>query len=131
MVYFQGVDCGQTWMFFGCRDPAVDLIYASELSAFLEDGTLSHLCLCFSKQMCSEGGPPKALLNTVLREKACFPKSCSYVQHCLLSEECRSDLVADLEKMKLEEKQSDIGHPQQLAHLVIECGAHVRVSLCS
>ncbi|XP_053570489.1 methionine synthase reductase isoform X2 [Bombina bombina] len=40
---------GETWLFFGCRNRDKDYIFRQELSCFLENGTLSHLKVCFSR----------------------------------------------------------------------------------
>jgi sulfite reductase (NADPH) flavoprotein alpha-component len=40
---------GRTWLFFGDRRAQYDYLYRDELSAFLDDGTLSRLDTCFSR----------------------------------------------------------------------------------
>ncbi|XP_026793740.3 methionine synthase reductase [Pangasianodon hypophthalmus] len=60
---------GETWLFFGCRHQDRDFIFREELERFVENGTLSHLKVCFSRaEMDRNGSEPK-------------PK---YVQHALL-----------------------------------------------
>ncbi|NXG51706.1 MTRR reductase, partial [Psilopogon haemacephalus] len=39
---------GETWMFFGCRHQDQDYLF-KQLRCFLENGTLSHLKVCFSR----------------------------------------------------------------------------------
>nr|XP_060630046.1 methionine synthase reductase [Anolis sagrei ordinatus] len=40
---------GETWLFFGCRHKARDYLFEDELKLFVEDGTLTHLNVCFSR----------------------------------------------------------------------------------
>jgi sulfite reductase (NADPH) flavoprotein alpha-component len=40
---------GRTWLFFGDRRAHCDYLYREELAAFLDDGTLSRLDACFSR----------------------------------------------------------------------------------
>ncbi|XP_053344355.1 methionine synthase reductase [Clarias gariepinus] len=39
----------ETWLFFGCRHKDKDFIFKDELERFVENGTLSHLKVCFSR----------------------------------------------------------------------------------
>ncbi|XP_060755980.1 methionine synthase reductase [Neoarius graeffei] len=60
---------GETWLFFGCRHKDRDFIFREELEKYVENGTLSHLKVCFSRAELDKNGlEPK-------------PK---YVQHALL-----------------------------------------------
>nr|XP_002741834.2 PREDICTED: methionine synthase reductase-like [Saccoglossus kowalevskii] len=40
---------GQTWLLFGCRHRNKDHIFRTDLSEFVDNGTLSRLCVCFSR----------------------------------------------------------------------------------
>ncbi|XP_040441407.1 methionine synthase reductase [Falco naumanni] len=40
---------GETWLFFGCRHQDRDYLFKDELRCFLENGTLTHLKVCFSR----------------------------------------------------------------------------------
>ncbi|XP_065485524.1 methionine synthase reductase [Caloenas nicobarica] len=40
---------GETWLFFGCRHRDRDYLFKDELRCFLENGTLTHLKVCFSR----------------------------------------------------------------------------------
>ncbi|XP_053099774.1 methionine synthase reductase isoform X2 [Hemicordylus capensis] len=40
---------GETWLFFGCRHKAKDYLFQDELRCFVENGTLTHLKVCFSR----------------------------------------------------------------------------------
>ncbi|GAA6099047.1 methionine synthase reductase [Tachysurus ichikawai] len=40
---------GETWLFFGCRHKDRDFIFREELEKFVENGTLNHLKVCFSR----------------------------------------------------------------------------------
>ncbi|RXM98602.1 Methionine synthase reductase [Acipenser ruthenus] len=40
---------GETWLFFGCRHKDKDFLFRDELRHFLENGTLTHLKVCFSR----------------------------------------------------------------------------------
>ncbi|XP_075442295.1 methionine synthase reductase isoform X2 [Ascaphus truei] len=52
---------GDTWLFFGCRNHDKDYLFREELSNFVENGTLTHLKVCFSRDSPSsaEEMPPK------------------------------------------------------------------------
>ncbi|NWV01780.1 MTRR reductase, partial [Upupa epops] len=58
---------GETWLFFGCRHQDRDYFFKEELASFVENGTLTHLKVCFSRD-CStaEVAPPK-YVQDVLR----------------------------------------------------------------
>uniref|UniRef100_A0A8B9JI88 Methionine synthase reductase n=1 Tax=Astyanax mexicanus TaxID=7994 RepID=A0A8B9JI88_ASTMX len=60
---------GETWLFFGCRHKDRDFIFREELERFVENETLSHLKVCFSRDE-QDGNDPE-------------PKP-RYVQHQLL-----------------------------------------------
>ncbi|KAJ7338354.1 hypothetical protein JRQ81_011345 [Phrynocephalus forsythii] len=40
---------GETWLFFGCRHKERDYLFQDELRHFVENGTLTHLKVCFSR----------------------------------------------------------------------------------
>ncbi|KAM4689465.1 methionine synthase reductase isoform 2-T4 [Discoglossus pictus] len=40
---------GETWLFFGCRNQDKDYLFRKELSCFVENGVLTHLKVCFSR----------------------------------------------------------------------------------
>ncbi|CAG5118819.1 unnamed protein product [Candidula unifasciata] len=40
---------GATWLFFGCRNKDKDFIFREEMHQFKANGTLSHLCVAFSR----------------------------------------------------------------------------------
>ncbi|CAK1555251.1 unnamed protein product [Leptosia nina] len=48
------LDIGFSWLFVGCRNPALDFIYDKELGEFLKDGVLSKLSTAFSKSDVTE-----------------------------------------------------------------------------
>ncbi|KAM6455058.1 methionine synthase reductase isoform 2-T2 [Liasis olivaceus] len=52
---------GETWLFFGCRHKARDYLFQDELRCFLENGALTHLIVCFSRDVPAgaETAPPK------------------------------------------------------------------------
>lgn len=41
----------QIWLFAGCRNPAVDLLFKDKLHGFVRDGTLSRLIVCASREV--------------------------------------------------------------------------------
>ena len=43
-------DMSECWLFFGCRDKAKDYLYGDELEGFVEDGTLTKLCVAESRR---------------------------------------------------------------------------------
>ncbi|XP_044298838.1 methionine synthase reductase [Varanus komodoensis] len=47
---------GETWLFFGCRHKAKDYLFEGELRRFIEDGTLTHLKVCFSRDAPAAAG---------------------------------------------------------------------------
>ncbi|XP_061569427.1 methionine synthase reductase isoform X2 [Cololabis saira] len=64
--------CGETWLFFGCRHRDGDYLFREELEGFVSSGTLSHLKVCFSRDV---RGDEEAVGS------AAAPR---YVQHNLL-----------------------------------------------
>ncbi|XP_047025325.1 methionine synthase reductase-like [Helicoverpa zea] len=40
---------GETWLYFGCRNPELDFIYEEELNQFLSEGILNKLFVAFSR----------------------------------------------------------------------------------
>lgn len=45
----KGLNIGDTWLFFGCRNPDVDFLYKEELQRFKEKGVLTQLSMAFSR----------------------------------------------------------------------------------
>jgi NADPH-ferrihemoprotein reductase len=45
---FAGVP-GEAWLFFGCRQKEEDFLYRQEFEGFAADGTLTQLCVAFSR----------------------------------------------------------------------------------
>uniref|UniRef100_A0A6G1REK8 5-methyltetrahydrofolate-homocysteine methyltransferase reductase n=1 Tax=Hypotaenidia okinawae TaxID=2861861 RepID=A0A6G1REK8_9GRUI len=57
---------GETWLFFGCRHQDRDYLFKDELKCFLENGTLTHLKVCFSRDSSTaEVAPPKYVQDVV------------------------------------------------------------------
>ncbi|XP_054020285.1 methionine synthase reductase [Dryobates pubescens] len=57
---------GETWLFFGCRHQDRDYLFKDELRRFLENGTLTHLKVCFSRDSStSEVAPPKYVQDVI------------------------------------------------------------------
>lgn len=46
----QGIEVGETLLFFGCRRPDQDYLYREELEGYAQDGTLCGLHVAFSRQ---------------------------------------------------------------------------------
>ncbi|CDS41404.1 methionine synthase reductase [Echinococcus multilocularis] len=122
-------EIGATWLIFGCRDPNFDLLFAEELDGFLEDATLTQLCLVFSRF----SGPLPPHLQKAIRSKALVPPGCKYVQDCI----CSSTVSANSDASAVElpgllenfhiSSLPDVGISSRLAQLVCEQGGHVRV----
>ncbi|NWW86106.1 MTRR reductase, partial [Rhynochetos jubatus] len=56
---------GETWLFFGCRHQDRDYLF-KQLRCFLENGTLTHLKVCFSRDSAvAEVSPPKYVQDVV------------------------------------------------------------------
>ncbi|NXA52056.1 MTRR reductase, partial [Nothocercus julius] len=56
---------GETWLFFGCRHQDRDYLF-KQLRCFLESGTLTHLKVCFSRDLpAAEVAPPKYVQDMV------------------------------------------------------------------
>ncbi|NXJ03138.1 MTRR reductase, partial [Psophia crepitans] len=56
---------GETWLFFGCRHQDRDYLF-KQLQCFLENGTLTHLKVCFSRDSSTaEVAPPKYVQDVV------------------------------------------------------------------
>ncbi|XP_010140942.1 PREDICTED: methionine synthase reductase isoform X1 [Buceros rhinoceros silvestris] len=57
---------GETWLFFGCRHQDRDYLFKDELRSFLENGTLTHLKVCFSRDSSSaEVAGPKYVQDVI------------------------------------------------------------------
>ncbi|KAM9304410.1 methionine synthase reductase [Morus bassanus] len=57
---------GETWLFFGCRHKDRDYLFKDELRCFLENGTLTHLKVCFSRDSSTaEVAPPKYVQDVI------------------------------------------------------------------
>ncbi|XP_069664932.1 methionine synthase reductase [Haliaeetus albicilla] len=57
---------GETWLFFGCRHQDRDYLFKDELRCFLENGTLTHLKVCFSRDFSTaEVAPPKYVQDVI------------------------------------------------------------------
>ncbi|XP_069709568.1 methionine synthase reductase [Phaenicophaeus curvirostris] len=57
---------GETWLFFGCRHQDRDYLFKDELRCFLENGTLTHLKVCFSRDSSTtEAAPPKYVQDVI------------------------------------------------------------------
>ncbi|XP_054840963.1 methionine synthase reductase [Eublepharis macularius] len=52
---------GETWLFFGCRSKAKDYLFQDELQRLVENGSLTHLKVCFSRDppAVAEAAAPK------------------------------------------------------------------------
>ncbi|CAM9258139.1 unnamed protein product [Bubo scandiacus] len=56
---------GETWLFFGCRHQDRDYLF-KQLKCFLENGTLTHLKVCFSRDSSTaEVAPPKYVQDVI------------------------------------------------------------------
>ncbi|NXP06828.1 MTRR reductase, partial [Thinocorus orbignyianus] len=56
---------GETWLFFGCRHQDRDYLF-KQLRCFLENGTLTHLQVCFSRDSSTaEVAPPKYVQDVI------------------------------------------------------------------
>ncbi|QQP55634.1 NADPH--cytochrome P450 reductase [Caligus rogercresseyi] len=62
----QGKPVGETHLFFGCRNEAVDYIYREELEEHLASGGLSRLHLAFSRDIPGK----KVYVTTLMKENA-------------------------------------------------------------
>ncbi|XP_037749277.1 methionine synthase reductase isoform X1 [Chelonia mydas] len=76
---------GETWLFFGCRHQDRDYLFRDELRSFVENGTLTHLKVCFSRDpsAAAEKKPTKYVQDNIrlcakevarvlLKERGCF-----------------------------------------------------------
>ncbi|NWV46588.1 MTRR reductase, partial [Daphoenositta chrysoptera] len=57
---------GETWLFFGCRHQERDYLF-KQLRCFLENGTLTHLKVCFSRDSSTAEVAPPKYVQDVLR----------------------------------------------------------------
>ncbi|XP_010170006.2 methionine synthase reductase [Antrostomus carolinensis] len=101
---------GETWLFFGCRHQDRDYLFKDELRCFLENGTLTHLKVCFSRDASTaEVAPPKYVQDVIrlyakevtrvlLKEKGYF-YVCGDKKHMADSV---SDAVVDILSMEME-----------------------------
>ncbi|NWV23602.1 MTRR reductase, partial [Origma solitaria] len=57
---------GETWLFFGCRHQDRDYLF-KQLRSFLENGTLTHLKVCFSRDSSTAEIAPPKYVQDILR----------------------------------------------------------------
>uniref|UniRef100_A0A5K3FC45 Methionine synthase reductase n=1 Tax=Mesocestoides corti TaxID=53468 RepID=A0A5K3FC45_MESCO len=122
---------GESWLIFGCRDPNFDVLFADELADFLEDGTLTHLCLCFSRFT----GDLPICLPEIIRSKAYVPPGCRYVQDCITFPNKPAVSIDDSTSIsKISDRLADVhlstpavSSPSRLLHLVCNLNGHIRV----
>ncbi|NXM24889.1 MTRR reductase, partial [Oxyruncus cristatus] len=100
---------GETWLFFGCRHQDRDYLF-KQLRCFLENGTLTHLKVCFSRDSSTaEVAPPKYVQDVIrlyakevakvlLEEKGYF-YICGDKKHMA---DGVSDAVVDILSMEME-----------------------------
>ncbi|XP_030625265.1 methionine synthase reductase isoform X2 [Chanos chanos] len=75
---------GETWLFFGCRHKDREFLFREELERFVGKGILTHLKVCFSRDVSEESEPSpryvqhnlllhsKHIANILLKEKGYF-----------------------------------------------------------
>ncbi|KAJ8413450.1 hypothetical protein AAFF_G00094460 [Aldrovandia affinis] len=56
---------GETWLFFGCRHKDREFLFREELESFVDEGTLTHLRVSFSRDE-TESGPKYVQHNLLL-----------------------------------------------------------------
>ncbi|NXH21799.1 MTRR reductase, partial [Bucco capensis] len=100
---------GETWLFFGCRHQDRDYLF-KQLRCFLENGTLTHLKVCFSRDASTaEVAPPKYVQDVIklyakevarvlLKERGYF-YLCGDKKHMA---DAVSDAVVDILSMEME-----------------------------
>ncbi|NXP55301.1 MTRR reductase, partial [Heliornis fulica] len=100
---------GETWLFFGCRHQDQDYLF-KQLERFLENGTLTHLKVCFSRDSSTaEVAPPKyvqdvirlypkEVVRVLLKERGYF-YVCGDKKHMA---DGVSDAVVDILSMEME-----------------------------
>jgi methionine synthase reductase len=64
------VKFGETWLFFGCRHKERDFLYRKKLEKFVADGTLTHLCVSFSRDEGQAPDAPKYVQHNMKRHGA-------------------------------------------------------------
>ncbi|KFP15908.1 Methionine synthase reductase, partial [Egretta garzetta] len=94
---------GETWLFFGCRHQDRDYLFKDELRCFLENGTLTHLKVCFSRDSSTaEVAPPKYVQDVIrlyaMKETGYF-YVCGDKKHMA---DGVSDAVVDILSMEME-----------------------------
>ncbi len=52
----QGAQVAPAWLFFGCRRAEEDYLYRDDMEGFVNDGTLTHLEVAFSRNPANPGG---------------------------------------------------------------------------
>ncbi|NWS97777.1 MTRR reductase, partial [Mionectes macconnelli] len=100
---------GETWLFFGCRHRDRDYLF-KQLRCFLENGTLTHLKVCFSRDSSTaEVAPPKYVqdiirlyakeVTRVLLEEKGYFYICGDKKHMA---DGVSDAIVDILSMEME-----------------------------
>ncbi|XP_060079890.1 methionine synthase reductase-like isoform X2 [Ylistrum balloti] len=57
---------GDTWLFFGCRHKDKDFLYRRKLASFEENGILTRLCVCFSRDE-QDSDEPRYVQDNIFR----------------------------------------------------------------
>eukprot|EP00741_Cyanophora_paradoxa_P005661 tig00000939_g5488.t1 len=65
----EALERGDAWLFFGCRNSALDFIYREDLTAAASDGTLARLETAFSREEPAGPGGEKAYVQRRIRER--------------------------------------------------------------
>lgn len=101
---------GETWLFFGCRHQDRDYLFKDELRSFVDNGTLTHLKVCFSRDSSTaeEASPKyvqdilrlcaKEVARVLLKERGYF-YICGDKKH--MADDV-SDAVVDILSMEME-----------------------------
>ncbi|XP_009875666.1 PREDICTED: methionine synthase reductase-like, partial [Apaloderma vittatum] len=90
---------GETWLFFGCRHQDRDYLFKDELRCFLENGTLTHLKVCFSRDPSTAAVAPPKYVQDVIRLCA---KEVARVLDKKHMADGVSDAVVDILSMEME-----------------------------
>ncbi|XP_005094471.1 methionine synthase reductase [Aplysia californica] len=91
----EGSTYGETWLFYGCRHQKKDFLFRDELHQFEADGTLSRLCVTFSRD-----DPPAGSTEPCLRYVQDFLRQTSQdIARLVVDEEALVYLCGDAKAM--------------------------------